>query len=678
MKKIFLIACHILFITYGVYALSGTSLDPSKTLYCARQLGMGGISIGFSNDANGVFSNPAALTELEFPQLTATSRKIMLEETQYHLFGWAVPTDWGTFGIGYSGMNIGGSPSTMRDPGTGRIIQNPSFEGTSYDNNVMVVSYSRKIPNPLKISAGGSLKLFNQSISGGASEHSAGNALDLNILIEPLPWLTLGASLQNLLSTPIKWSNSEDNIGGYYKLGAGINLLGSSIEALWQYPQPLRTGVDIDIPHGVLSANNSMLLHLGLEYFPLKNIALRAGINQEAPGSGLTLGVGLTNGGFRFDYAYVQRPGLPGDNPHYFSLSYVGERVVSYAYKTKRFESGITFSQPKDRTITAQENIAISAEAKAKKILDQKTTWTVTAISSTSEVREVVELVDLKPVYINGIKLEQVGTIETSSPLGLGRNVFRIEGFTSPEIFADKLTPEAVPISAEVKVLRIQPFADTSMDHWAIEPIALNVTLGLVKGYPDNTFKPEKGITRAELVTLLVRTLPVRIEEIPEESTFRDVPAKHWAAKHIAYGAKQKLVSGYPDGTFKPNKVLTRAEGITILARYAGLTEEAVTTPPFADLKPDFWANKYIAPAKSSGLIKYLEGKEFKHSEPFTRAEACEVLYRIPAIQNKVNEFWETGIVSAQPPALPVTPKETTTETKPTVPEIGVATSKIR
>ncbi|MGB9612977.1 MAG: hypothetical protein ACPL4K_02210, partial [Candidatus Margulisiibacteriota bacterium] len=478
-----LVIIWLLFLGYWslAQAVGGVTSDPSQTLFSARPLGMGGVSIGFSNDANGIFSNPAGLTNIEFPQLTATSSKIMLGETQYHLLGWAVPTAWGTLGIGYIGMNIGDSLATTRDPGTGRIIQNSSIESTSYNNQVTAITYAQRIPNPMKITAGTTLKFFSQSLSGGAAEQGSGYAFDLSILAEPLPWLTTGANFQNLLGTAIKWQNSEDKMGGFYKLGAGINLLGSTPEALFAFPQPLRAGIDLDLPHSTL--NHPMLWHLGLEYLPLKNIVLRAGINQETAGSGLTLGVGLTSGGFRFDYAYVQRPGLPSDNPHYFSLSYVGERVVSYHYKPKRFEPAVAFLQPKDRTITTQENITISAEAKAKKILDQKTTWTVTAISSTSEVKEVAELVDLKPVYINGIKLEQVGTIETSSPLAMGRNVFRIEGFTSPEVLAGKLTAEVVPISAEVRVLRFQPFADTPADFWAIEPIALNVTLGLVKGY---------------------------------------------------------------------------------------------------------------------------------------------------------------------------------------------------
>ncbi|KPJ64325.1 hypothetical protein AMJ44_13020 [candidate division WOR-1 bacterium DG_54_3] len=624
-------------------ATDGLSLDPSQTLFTARQLGMGGVSVAFSDDANGVFSNPAGLTEIEFPQLVGASRKLILDETQYTLVGWAVPTDWGIFGMGFTSMNTGGSLPTKRDPATNRIMVDPSREATSYDNSVLAFSYSRRLRENLSI--GGNLKLFNQSLGGDLHSKANATGIGLCAAYKPLTWLSLGANLQNALEGNLSWDGgSSDKIGGFYKLGCKINILGSSEEAWRPHSQSLYGGLDIDIPHSTLSSTN---YHLGVEYFPLEKIALRGGFNLDQNGTGLTLGVGLINGGFRFDYAFVERPGLPCDTPHYFSLSYIGERVVTVSRKLKTKEPYIKFSQPRDRLITDQEKIAISAEARARRILEQTTTWTVTAISETKEVKEVDEIEDLRPVYANGIKIDQVGSVELSSSLGMGRNVFEIMGFTTPEVMTGKISPEVFSGSGEVKVLRFKPFTDTPMTHWAIEPIALSITLGLVKGYPDKTFKPEKGITRAELVTLLVRTMPVKLEEA-DFPPFIDVPTKHWAAKYIAYGSKQKLITGYPDGTFKPNAVLNRAEGVTILARYSGFTEEVQTTAPFPDLQPDYWANKYIWPAKKSGLLEYLVGKDFEPTTPFTRAEAAEVLYRTPQVQRGVDQFWETGMVSAQ------------------------------
>ncbi len=653
MRKILLTVCCLLIAAGAAFAVSGITSDPSRTLFNARQLGMGGVSVGLANDANGVFVNPSGMTGLEFPQVTTSSRRLLMDETQYLLLGWAMPTNYGTFGIGYAGMGTGGSIPTMLDPGSGRIIQNPSLEVGSYSNSVLAISYAREFTTPIKLSAGGNLKFFNQALSGGnSSDRGTGTGIDLGVTYKPLYWLTTGAVLQNIVGGSVKWTNSEDKIGGYYKIGAAATILGPSAEALNSNSQTLRAGLDLDLPSSVLASSNSMLYHLGVEYLPIKNVFLRAGLNQEVAGSGLTLGVGVVNGGFRFDYAFAQRPGLPGDNPHYFSLSYIGERVLTIDLKLKKKSPVFKFLQPRDKLVTDLDFVQFSAEAWVEKVIDRKRIWTVTAVSATQDVHEITVPEKFALLFLNGKPVARHGTDEVIAgreDLKHGRNVIQLLGYTSPEVIGDTVVQSTVG-TGELRILRVAPFTDTPVDFWAADPIYLNVTLGLITGYPDNTFKPDKGITRAELVTLLVKSLGVPQETLDargSEEVFTDVALKHWAAKYIAYGSALKLVSGYPDGTFKPNKVLSRAEGITILARYAGLKEETgVSVAPFPDLKPEFWANKYIVPAKAAGLLKYLAGKEFKPSENFTRAEAAEVLYQVPAIQKKVGEFWDTGMVS--------------------------------
>ena len=135
-------------------------------------------------------------------------------------------------------------------------------------------------------------------------------------------------------------------------------------------------------------------------------------------------------------------------------------------------------------------------------------------------------------------------------------------------------------------------------------------------------------------------------DQLGSTEVFKDVPASSWAFKYVTYGSGAKYVTGYPDGSFRPNKVLSRAEAAAIFARYAGLAEgSAESTAPFPDLNPDFWGNKFIAPAKAAGLLKYLEAKDFAPTAEFTRAEACEVLSRVKEIQEKVEQYWKTGVI---------------------------------
>ncbi|MFA5839796.1 MAG: S-layer homology domain-containing protein [Candidatus Margulisiibacteriota bacterium] len=643
-----LVICH------STQALAGISYDPSSPLYSARQLGIGGVSLGYSDDANGVFLNPAGLTKVIFPQLSATSRSLMLNESLYSLVTWAMPTDWGVFGLGYVAENTSGSLPTRLDTATGRIVIDTSREADSYSTSALALSYSKAINRQLSL--GGNLKIFKQHLYGGANSDATGTGIDLAALYMPLEWLTVGANLHNVVEGNLQWTNgTTDTIGGLYKIGCKINLLGITGEALRQdNKQGLTAGFDLDIPH---NSNLGSNYHLGLEYSPIKNIAIRTGFNQK----GLSFGVGVTNSGFRFDYAYASNPDVPGDTPHYFTLSYVGERTVAVKQKLNRKEGSLGFIYPKDKYITNKDNLVLSAEAKALRIIDQTTIWTVTSLSSTQETHEITKEEKLVTVSINGKLMPESKTGIISEPvsLNLGRNIFRMVGFTEPEQNPDKTVLPATMISSEVRVLKFTPYSDLSMESWALEPIALTSTLGLVTGYPNNTFKPEKGITRVELITLLVRSLPLSAEALSFVTPFKDVPAHHWAAEYVAYGSQNNIVTGYPDKTFKPKNVLSRAEGVAVLVRFSGITVEAFPTIeasstseevramlPFPDLNPKLWANKYISAAKKAGFLNYLSGKHFKAAKPFTREEACEILYKTPMVSQRVNDYWETGIVT--------------------------------
>ncbi|MFC1571764.1 S-layer homology domain-containing protein [Candidatus Margulisiibacteriota bacterium] len=647
-KRFFIITLLYCFIVTPCLGVSGTTLDPSTTLYSARQLGMGGVSAAFSDDATGVFSNPAGLSNIEFPQMTGASRKLVLDETQYTLLCWAMPTDFGTLGLGYTGMSISGSLPTKLDPSSGRIVIDPSREATAYDNSVVAFSYSKQLPI-FGLALGLNYKMFTQALEGDTSSTATGTGIDVGLAFKPRNWLKVGALLQNVSAGSLQWDGgAEDTIGGYYKLGLALNLLGSSEEAMFTGEQRLLIGLDADSPNKVLSSSsNQLLYHLGAEYFPFENIAVRLGYNQSQSGSGLTYGIGIINGGFRFDYAFAQRPEIPGDTPHYFSFSYIGERVFSTKRTLKKKEASFKFIMPTDRMITDQEFMDVSAEARTTRIMDDVYSWTVTGVSATSEIHAATESEPLLNVSWNGEPINQE-YINRTVQLKPGRNVFELTGYTSPDASAGILEPEAM--TAKVHVLYFEPPVDLSLDYWVAEPIALCMTMDLIKGYPDDTFRPEKGITRAELVTLLVRSLGIP-DSVLEENAFTefvDVPSDHWATKYIASATANNLVTGYPNGTFKPNKVLNRAEGVTILARYAKLPETTEADAPFIDLSPNFWANKYLSPAKAAGMLQYLEDQNFDPSANFTRAEACEVLYRAPSIQKMVDEWWNTGLISSQ------------------------------
>ena len=107
-------------------------------------------------------------------------------------------------------------------------------------------------------------------------------------------------------------------------------------------------------------------------------------------------------------------------------------------------------------------------------------------------------------------------------------------------------------------------FKDIANTRWSATAISYMNELGLIKGYPDGTFKPEKSITRAEFAAMATRFANLFGGGL---QGFVDVPYTHWANDVIAKAASAGWVSGYPDGTFKPENKITRAEVVIITNR---------------------------------------------------------------------------------------------------------------
>jgi hypothetical protein len=102
-------------------------------------------------------------------------------------------------------------------------------------------------------------------------------------------------------------------------------------------------------------------------------------------------------------------------------------------------------------------------------------------------------------------------------------------------------------------------------NHWAKDSINQMAARKLVTGYPDGTFRPNATITRAEFAILMLNAFPDAPQKRPG-TPFKDVPANHWAHKAIQDAYKRGFFSGYPGGTFQPNQPIPRVQAIGVLA----------------------------------------------------------------------------------------------------------------
>ncbi|MDO5725721.1 MAG: S-layer homology domain-containing protein [Tissierellia bacterium] len=146
------------------------------------------------------------------------------------------------------------------------------------------------------------------------------------------------------------------------------------------------------------------------------------------------------------------------------------------------------------------------------------------------------------------------------------------------------------------------------------------------KGYDDGTFGPERSITRAEVAAILSRIIAQReVEYKPND--FPDVKPKEWYVPYISHLVEIGVMKGYDDGTFKPDQSITRAEFASLLVRYKNLEEMGPNK--FTDLDDNYWAAKDIRKATLAGYVTgYPEG-DFKPLKNVTRAEAATMMNRV-------------------------------------------------
>ena len=161
----------------------------------------------------------------------------------------------------------------------------------------------------------------------------------------------------------------------------------------------------------------------------------------------------------------------------------------------------------------------------------------------------------------------------------------------------------------------------------AIEVLNKEIHFNYVIGYTDGTIRPNNDISRAEVATIFFRLLTdeAREQYTTTAGNFTDVKAGMWCNRAIATLTNMGIIKGYTDGSFQPNKSITRAELATIIARFAKLD---VNTKTFSDIN-GHWAQKNIELAAGNGWINGYEDGTFRPNNNITRAETFAMINRV-------------------------------------------------
>ena len=152
-------------------------------------------------------------------------------------------------------------------------------------------------------------------------------------------------------------------------------------------------------------------------------------------------------------------------------------------------------------------------------------------------------------------------------------------------------------------------FSDVSEQDWFNVAVSTIAAMGVIKGCPDGTFKPNAEITRAEFAALCAR-----FDQYTEgmDASFEDVYG-HWAEDEIAIAVANGWLMGYEDGTFRPDQKITRAEAIMVVNRVLQRNPGSVS-----DLHPDMkeWPDN-----QNTGKWYYLTIQEATNSHSYERKE---------------------------------------------------------
>ncbi len=193
-------------------------------------------------------------------------------------------------------------------------------------------------------------------------------------------------------------------------------------------------------------------------------------------------------------------------------------------------------------------------------------------------------------------------------------------------------------------------------NHWARNNIQEMADQGRLKGYGDGTFQPDRVITRAEFAHLIVDSLG--LSEINGKG-FEDTVG-HWAEKSIKTASEHGIIDGYNQSKFGPDDFITREQAAVILVKALGIT--AGNGQDFVDIGAvSYWALDAVKCASTHGILSGYPDGSFKPKANVTRAQAAVILQRsmelmgnIPA-EPKEEAVYTSPVVLLAPPAIPST-----------------------
>jgi len=625
-------------------------LDPLDAGIGARANGMGRAFVAAADDVNSIFYNPAGLSFAKSTGYTLGGSSTV-NDSNVSNFGvyWAGSDE--AIGIGIAGYNSW-IPLTLppsREPATSRNITiEPAPLG--HTESVAMLSYGVKLgkyfglPIIDKTSFGFSIKGFFENIVASQEIIRAnGFNMDAGLIYTANSWFKLGLFGQNLL---------DDASGG---------------KLIWLaengYMEPIlptyKAGISTKIlgSGGMIETGQTLMFNFEAEDSKAyKNIPItyRGGL-EWLPWNFMALRFGVD-----------QIPIIPIDTKEFDiesdytgGIGFVfGDLGIDYSYHrygdviddTRQYLS-VSYVLPLAITeapvVTEEAAVVVTKEvASTPEATPKEEYLRVLSPADRSIVYTGSAILNFEVINPKVFQVELMGTkidVSGEAQKSIVRNI-NLPATGKWQINIKCLDSAGLLLKEyNIRLARLPVFKDVPESHWARESISIIAALGLITGYPDGNFKPSKTITRAEISSILAKASGFMTPEATITG-FKDVGQKSWAAYYIKSCADLGYVLGYPDGRFMPNAPVTRAEGVSIISRFARITPmEEMDFAPFPDVPVTHWAAKIIYTAKYEGLLTYMGEKPFGPNKNITRAEVAAILAQTKYAKDRVKEFYDNN-----------------------------------
>ncbi|WP_341526487.1 DUF1565 domain-containing protein [Nostoc sp. UHCC 0302] len=229
---------------------------------------------------------------------------------------------------------------------------------------------------------------------------------------------------------------------------------------------------------------------------------------------------------------------------------------------------------------------------------------------------------------------------KTNQIVAVGNDIDQKKIFGQVDFVAASVTP---PPGGPVA------FKDVPANYWAKAYIEALASQNIIAGFPDGTFKPNDPVTRAQFATIITKALTPPTKRAAIQ--FRDVKSNFWAYKAIQSAYQSQFVSGYPDGTFKPQQQIPRVQALVSLANGLGLTANNQNVLSFytdAAQIPNYAIAPVAAATSRQLVINYPTAKQLNPNREATRAEVAAFVYQALVNAGRAQPIPSSYLVTAQ------------------------------